>query len=59
MGPGGDQLHPPDVAADGLALRLDAAAVLLHSEAPQAHSCWEAAAKTLEQKLSTQGECEE
>lgn len=33
------------MAADGPALRLDAAAVLLHSEAPQAHSCREAAAE--------------
>lgn len=40
MGVGGDQLHLANVATDGAALCLDAAAVLFHSEAPQVHSCW-------------------
>lgn len=39
VGVGRDQLHLADVATDGAALFLDAAAVLLHPEAPQAHSC--------------------
>lgn len=57
VGVGGNQLHLANVAADGPTLCLDAAAVLFHSEAPQAHSYWEAAAthaykmQLFEQKL--------
>lgn len=39
VGVGGDQLHLANVAPNGAALCLDAAAVLLHSQTPQAHSC--------------------
>lgn len=57
VGVRGNQLHLANVAADGPTLCLDAAAVLFHSEAPQAHSYWEAAAthaykmQLFEQKL--------
>lgn len=39
VGVGRNQLHLLDVAADGFALRHDAAAVQLHSQASQAHPC--------------------
>lgn len=39
VGVAGDQLHLANVAPDGAALCSDAAAVLLHSQTPQAHSC--------------------
>lgn len=57
VGVRGNQLHLANVAANGPTLCLDAAAVLFHSEAPQAHSYWEAAAthaykmRLFEQKL--------
>lgn len=39
VGVGGNQLELLDVPADGSALRLDAATVQLHSQAPQTHPC--------------------
>lgn len=41
MGVGGNQLHRTDVGADVVSLRLDAAAVQLHSQASQTHPCEE------------------
>lgn len=39
---GGNQFHFSNVAPDGFALCLDAAAVQLHSQASQSHACLEA-----------------
>lgn len=41
VGVGRNQLHLPDVSADGFALCLDAAAVHLHAQASQTHPCEE------------------